>query len=381
MAERNPPWERDELILALDQYFRRRPTAYGKDDPEVLALSKVLNALPIHKDRPDKARFRNANGAYMKLCNFLALDPTYEGKGLERGGKLKQRIWNEFSNIGRNGEPMKVTGRLPFWAVLSLMSVTGLTLILVPSLKRWTWDLGIIKELGIAALVASFLGFTIDRWFKSEIAHDVFVATLGYILPQEFRDEVRRITGYHFICDHHRLIITLEKLNSESVRMTVAVERTMRNITSEQQDFHGIVQVDEWGFAYEKSKIIECEVRREEKIVAAFEPTLAKFDSEHQTLLAETAPVSVGTRQSVTINSKWVEIKRTNDDTDWTFNYPTTGAEIQVFAPDDLNVECWFGTAPEIVEKAKYAAIYTTKQTYFPNQRMRARWWPKSVQS
>lgn len=34
----------------------------------------------------------------MKLSNFLALDPTYEGKGLERGGKLEQRIWNEFSN-------------------------------------------------------------------------------------------------------------------------------------------------------------------------------------------------------------------------------------------------------------------------------------------
>src|SRR6266851_9937374 len=34
----------------------------------------------------------------MKLCNFLALDPTYHGKGLERGGRLEQQIWDEFHN-------------------------------------------------------------------------------------------------------------------------------------------------------------------------------------------------------------------------------------------------------------------------------------------
>ncbi len=38
------------------------------------------------------------NGVFMKLCNFLALDLTYQGKGLERGGKLEQKIWNEFSD-------------------------------------------------------------------------------------------------------------------------------------------------------------------------------------------------------------------------------------------------------------------------------------------
>jgi Adenylate and Guanylate cyclase catalytic domain len=32
----------------------------------------------------------------MKLCNFLALDPTNHGKERERGGRLEQQIWNEF---------------------------------------------------------------------------------------------------------------------------------------------------------------------------------------------------------------------------------------------------------------------------------------------
>jgi 5-methylcytosine-specific restriction protein A len=34
----------------------------------------------------------------MKLGNFLSLDPHYPGKGLQRGGKLDQEVWNEFAH-------------------------------------------------------------------------------------------------------------------------------------------------------------------------------------------------------------------------------------------------------------------------------------------
>jgi 5-methylcytosine-specific restriction protein A len=95
--ERNPPWQRDELILALDLYFKHNPNHIGKNHPEVVALSKVLNALPIHADRPDAAKFRNPNGVYMKLCNFLPRDKTYTGAGLRRGNALEQKVWDEFA--------------------------------------------------------------------------------------------------------------------------------------------------------------------------------------------------------------------------------------------------------------------------------------------
>jgi 5-methylcytosine-specific restriction protein A len=98
MARRNPAWQRDELILALDLYFRHRPDTISKKHPEVGALSELLNKLPIHPDRPDAAKFRNVNGTYMKLCNFLALDPDYRGKGLEAGGRLEREIWREFAS-------------------------------------------------------------------------------------------------------------------------------------------------------------------------------------------------------------------------------------------------------------------------------------------
>jgi hypothetical protein len=92
---RNPPWSREELILALDVYLRVGMA--GSEHPEVLTLSRLLNRLRLHADRPDPERFRNPNGAAMKLANFAALDPTYPGVALSRGGRGDAAIWEEFA--------------------------------------------------------------------------------------------------------------------------------------------------------------------------------------------------------------------------------------------------------------------------------------------
>jgi 5-methylcytosine-specific restriction protein A len=97
---RNPNWVRDELILALDLYkrldFTNTSGQYGETSLAIQELSEVLNALPLHPWRPDSARFRNGNGVYMKLCNFLRVDPEYHGKGLDAGNQLEEVVWNEF---------------------------------------------------------------------------------------------------------------------------------------------------------------------------------------------------------------------------------------------------------------------------------------------
>ena len=94
---RNPPWTRDELILALDLYFRVSPLHVSESHPEIQALSAVLNSLPASASAPDTAKYRNPNGVYMKLCNLLRFDGTYHGKGLTRGGKLERAVWDDYS--------------------------------------------------------------------------------------------------------------------------------------------------------------------------------------------------------------------------------------------------------------------------------------------
>jgi 5-methylcytosine-specific restriction protein A len=95
---RNLDWTRDELILALDTYFRLDVTRTTKDNSEIIVLSELLNRLPVHDGQPVDQRFRNPNGVYMKLCNFLRLDPNYTGKGLDAGSRLDQVVWDEFAN-------------------------------------------------------------------------------------------------------------------------------------------------------------------------------------------------------------------------------------------------------------------------------------------
>tara|TARA_A100001015_G_scaffold248878_1_gene286529 strand:+ start:187 stop:393 length:207 start_codon:yes stop_codon:yes gene_type:complete len=64
---RNPKWHRDEVILALDLYYNLESGQMNSNNPEVIKLSELLNRLPIHINRPDQEKFRNANGVNLKL--------------------------------------------------------------------------------------------------------------------------------------------------------------------------------------------------------------------------------------------------------------------------------------------------------------------------
>jgi len=91
---RNPPWEYDELVLALDVYFREPQARQSKGHPAIADLSRVLRALPLPLERPDPERFRNVNGVFMKLQNFKAVDPEYtaDGRtGLGAGATKRER--------------------------------------------------------------------------------------------------------------------------------------------------------------------------------------------------------------------------------------------------------------------------------------------------
>ena len=97
---RNPAWAFDELILALDLYKRRG--LLDDTDPDVQELSRVLNALPVHRERGDWGTFRNPNGVAMKLANLARFDRNYAGRGLRRGAKRDEEVWNRFD--GRDAE-------------------------------------------------------------------------------------------------------------------------------------------------------------------------------------------------------------------------------------------------------------------------------------
>lgn len=97
MAARNPIWNRDELILALDLYLRWAGNPPGQASEEIIGLSQLLNELGRQAD--SQPTYRNPNGVYMKIMNFRRFDPSYAStgrKGLQRGNKLEEEVWADF---------------------------------------------------------------------------------------------------------------------------------------------------------------------------------------------------------------------------------------------------------------------------------------------
>ncbi|MBO6522956.1 MAG: HNH endonuclease [Balneolaceae bacterium] len=95
---KNPTWHRDEIILALDLYFRMDSSKMTSSHPDIIELSELLNRLPIHDVRPDEVKFRNPNGVNLKLNNFKAFDPSYTGAGMQNYGRLDKKVFEEFES-------------------------------------------------------------------------------------------------------------------------------------------------------------------------------------------------------------------------------------------------------------------------------------------
>ena len=84
------------MILALELYLS---SGLLDDTSEaVLDLSRVLNDLEVHTERPDEHRFRNPNGVAMKLANFAAIDPNYPGRGLTQVSKMDTDVWDRYAS-------------------------------------------------------------------------------------------------------------------------------------------------------------------------------------------------------------------------------------------------------------------------------------------
>ena len=95
--KRNPPWDYDEIILALDFYFHCRPSIPEKGSKAIKELSDTLRALAARLGNEVTADYRNPNGVYMKLMNFKALDPQYEGAGLTSASAKDKEVFETYA--------------------------------------------------------------------------------------------------------------------------------------------------------------------------------------------------------------------------------------------------------------------------------------------
>ena len=95
---KNPKWQFDEIMLALELYLSSNSYPPGPNDLRVKNLSLLLRLNAASKGIKVSKTFRNPNGVAMKLQNIRSLDENFDGKGLRRGSGLENDIWLEYSS-------------------------------------------------------------------------------------------------------------------------------------------------------------------------------------------------------------------------------------------------------------------------------------------
>lgn len=273
----------------------------------------------------------------------------------------------------QQGGNMKITGPLPYLATLTILAVLGLVGIIMPSVLAWKWDHGVINELGVAFLIAAILGATIDRWMKTSIAKDVFEAAFGFLVPEEFKKEIRRILGHRFMCIKHEMHFSVNKLDAETVRVTTSTERVFRNITNSPERLTPLIHIDDWGYN-EKSEIIKLAVVQDGKSIEISEREIGT-DS---TVKATGDQFVIQANEHVSVLIIYSEIRRINDHITQVFMSPTVNPRIQIDRIDnDLDYLIDFGVVDAKIERSTISEVYTLIGTYFAPGHMRLRWWPK----
>ncbi len=89
---RNPDWEWDELVLACDIVMQNGGHWLPADNPEVIALSELLQRMTVHPVGVRKADFRNPNGVGRKTADIATALPGYAGRPTNGGRRDKEVI-------------------------------------------------------------------------------------------------------------------------------------------------------------------------------------------------------------------------------------------------------------------------------------------------
>lgn len=92
---RDPPWKRDEIILACALVVDNVWKELRPGDPEVAELSSFLRGLPLHPQNVRSEAFRGVNSVSRKTTDLATRCPAYEG-AKTRGGKLDTEVVHAF---------------------------------------------------------------------------------------------------------------------------------------------------------------------------------------------------------------------------------------------------------------------------------------------
>jgi hypothetical protein len=264
--------------------------------------------------------------------------------------------------------------QIKIWFILGAIIAVGAAGSLGYECIPWPWLSHIAQALCPPLFTAGILGLTVDTFLKQEIARDVFVAAFRYVLPDELKEEVRRIIGYKFLCTESMSIVTITALPNNLVRVHISHERVLRNITGHSEPFFATFALDEWGFA-DRSTIEECYLLFDSTTKNA--TNNPAYDGKTDAIGQKSEEVAVKPGAIVRTVAKGFEIHRSNGELHMEFRYPSINPIVRVETSSGISHSCTFGIPDEKVIRSNITKQYRLEGTQFPGQRTRVRWWPE----
>lgn len=240
------------------------------------------------------------------------------------------------------------------------------------------WELPgeVIKQAGAAFLIASTLAVTVHLALAADMAKDAFYASFRYVLPEEMKDEVKRIINYRFLAIEHRAVVEISEIDDDLVRVNISTERKLRNISRHAERICNLFAVDEWGFPGHQSTIDECTMKFGGEIInSEVNPEYADRDDA---LGRETEERKIKPGETVIFISRGTEVHRNNGVLFLGFGGPTLKPVLDIRVPIGFKHRCSFGVPGEQFESSEITNRYCLDGTRFSGQNARIRWWKEA---
>jgi hypothetical protein len=240
-----------------------------------------------------------------------------------------------------------------------VMALVGVAGSILHGCLPWHWASELLRDLSVALFVAGLLAVSVDVVLKTELAKDVFNAAFSYFLPDELKQEIRRIIEYKFLCVKHHMALKLLPIDGGLFRLEIKTERTIRNISNYSQKVRNSFAVDEWGKA-QKSGIEICTLKFGNEVYEAKEE---RDDLNDDAIGLQTVEVSIGHNEEVTLVSVGHEIKDSNSEFFISFNAPTVNPVVNIEMPPGFKHSFSFGVPGQELIKSSIAERYEIKVT------------------
>ena len=151
---------------------------------------------------------------------------------------------------GQQGEDVDMSKRNDWrekWTTPFLLfsTISGIGFILASAFNEGVL-FAVMRDIGIALLIAGGLGLTVDKLLRQQLAMDAFNASMGYLLPTQLKPELEWIYKQDIIAEVHRETLEIIPLSDDLVSVQITYNRTLRNISHHKVPYTPLLWLEEW---------------------------------------------------------------------------------------------------------------------------------------